>query len=110
MSWWITRRVGNAQPWPLLDRPNAAQYAAVEAMSTSGKTTLADFPPSSNTRGLRVSAAERMIARAPSGPPVKEIFSTPGWHTSAAPAGTPPGSTLMTPGGTPASRASSTKS
>ena len=40
--------------------------------------------------------------------PVNVILSTPGWRTSAAPVTLPgPGSTLSTPGGNPASSASS---
>ena len=42
-------------------------------------------------------------------PPVKLILSMPGWPTSASPATAPPTTTLSTPGGRPASRASSAK-
>ena len=40
---------------------------------------------------------------------MKVILSTPGWPASAAPVVAPPTTTLSTPGGRPASRASSAK-
>ena len=40
---------------------------------------------------------------------MKVILSTPGWPASAAPAAAPPTTTLSTPAGRPASRASSAK-
>ena len=51
---------------------------ATASRSASGKTTLADFPPSSRTAGFRVSAQAARIARAAVGPPVKLIFCTSG--------------------------------
>src|SRR5699024_7462567 len=56
----------------------------------------------------REHAAE--IVRAVSIPPVKLILSTPGCATNAAPAWPSPGTTLITPAGTPASRASDANS
>ena len=50
-----------------------------------------------------------MIRRAVAPPPVKLILPTRGSPTSAAPASAPPGTTLTTPGGRPASRQSSAK-
>jgi len=52
-----------------------------------------------------------MICRPTSVEPVKEILSTSGWRTNAAPAvEPPPARTLNAPGGNPASRISSAKS
>ena len=50
-----------------------------------------------------------MRRRAVADPPVKLILSTSRWPTSAAPASAPPTTTLRTPGGRPASAASSAK-
>ncbi len=69
---------------------------------------LGDLPPSSRVRRFTLAAASRMISRPTAVEPVKEILSTPGWVTSAAPISLPrPVSTLRTPGGKPASCASS---
>ena len=54
-------------------------------------------------------AAICISVRAVAVPPVKLILSTPGWPTSAAPASGPPVTTFSTPGGSPASSASSAK-
>ncbi len=52
--------------------------------------------------------APRTIARPVSVDPVKATLATSSWATSAAPASRPkPGTTFSTPGGTPASSASS---
>ena len=77
---------------------------ATASRSASGNTRLADLPPSSSTAGFSVSAQVARILRAAVGPPVKLIFCTSGWRTSASPASAVPGSTLTTPGGIPASR------
>ena len=56
---------------------------------------------------MTVSAASRMTAAPVRVEPVTEISATSGWRASAAPASGPgPGTTLKTPGGTPASSAS----
>ena len=59
---------------------------------------------------MRDSAAVAMIRFAVLGPPVKDTLPTPGCRTSASPADPSPWTTLMTPSGMPASRASSAKS
>jgi len=50
-----------------------------------------------------------MTSRATADPPVKVSLSTPGWAASASPVVAPPTTTFSTPGGSPASRASSAK-
>lgn len=79
------------------------------SMSASGKMMLGDLPPSSRVTRLRLwVGAVRMMSYPTSVDPVKAILFTPGCSTSGAPAvGPNPGSTLTTPGGMPASRASS---
>ena len=62
-----------------------------------------DLPPSSSTVGTRLAAAARATWRAVSPPPVKVILSMAGWAVSAAPTAGPPVTTLITPGGNPAS-------
>ena len=47
-------------------------------------------------------AAAVATAVAAASPPVNVILSTSGWPQSAAPASAPPGTTLTTPGGSPA--------
>ena len=42
-------------------------------------------------------------------PPVNDTLPTSGWRTRRSPASAVPGTTLITPGGTPASSASSAK-
>ncbi len=60
---------------------------------------------------MRCSAAWREIARAVAGPPVKVMWSTSEWLTSAAPASGPrPVTTLTTPSGKPASTSSDANS
>ena len=66
------------------------------------------MPPSSSVTFFTVSAQSRMICLPTSVDPVKVILSTPGCFTSAAPTLDPgPGRMLSTPGGRPASSASS---
>ena len=56
------------------------------------------------------SAAVRITSLPTSVEPVKAILRTSGWRARAAPAALPgPGTTLSTPGGTPASAASSAR-
>ena len=62
-------------------------------------------------RGEPVGRRARPIATAVSGPPVKAMWSTPGWEVSAAPRAAPvPVTTLTTPGGKPARSNSATSS
>ena len=62
----------------------------------------ADLPPSSSDSFLPEPAVALRMILPTSDEPVKAIFWTPGWSTSAAPASGPPGTMLTTPFGTPA--------
>ena len=66
-----------------------------------------DLPPSSSVTRLSERPVLAPISRPTSVEPVKAIFSTPGWSTSAAPVSPSPVTTLSTPGGRPTSSASS---
>ena len=66
------------------------------------------LPPSSRLTFLIVPAAVRMISRPVAVSPVNAILPTPSWAASAVPTmGPGPVTTLSTPGGSPASSASS---
>ena len=79
-------------------------------MSASAKTTFADFPPSSSDTRLTVAAAPRMTRAPTSVEPVKLILATSGCSTRRSPTTRPgPTTTLRTPSGMPASRASSAR-
>src|SRR3984957_11111434 len=72
--------------------------------------TAADFPPNSNITGLS-SRPQAPATSLPDGvEPVNDTLSTPGLVTSARPTSVPPGSTLKTPGGSPALSATSASS
>ena len=103
-------RVGRAQPWPTQDMAKAAEYGTALPRSASANSRLGDFPPSSKSTGLRDSAAVAMIRCAVVGPPVNDTLPTSGCRTSASPATPVPCTTLTTPSGRPASRATSAKS
>ncbi len=105
---WTSRRVGSTQPCPLpTTMPSRTAVAAAASRSASSNTSSADFPPSSSNTGVRLAAA-LVITRTPVAPlPVKLILSIPAWPTSAAPVSESPGTTLSTPGGSPASSAHS---
>ncbi len=77
------------------------------SMSASGRITLGDLPPSSSVTRFSALPVLAPISRPTTVEPVKAIFSTPGLSTSAAPVVPSPVSTLTTPGGKPASSASS---
>ena len=78
------------------------------SMSASGSTMFGDLPPSSRVIFLSVSAALRMIPLPVLVSPVNAILSMPGCSTSAWPTVEPaPVTTFRTPGGKPASSASS---
>ena len=66
-----------------------------------------DLPPNSSVTRLRAWPAFAPISRPTAVEPVNAILSHPGWSTSAAPVSPSPVSTFSTPGGNPASRASS---
>jgi hypothetical protein len=70
---------------------------------------LGDLPPSSSETRFTLPADARMIFWPTSVEPVKAILSTPGCSASAAPAAPMPVTTLKTPGGKPASIASSAR-
>ena len=96
------------QSCPALPKTAIGAAAAARSRSASAKTTFALLPPSSSVTRFSVSAAPRAIARPVTVEPVKAIFATPGWTTSAAPASLPrPQTTFSTPSGIPASSASS---
>ncbi len=75
--------------------------------SASGRMMLGDLPPSSSVTRLRSRPHRSAISRPTALEPVNATLSTPGCATSAAPVEPSPVSTLRTPGGSPASRASS---
>src|SRR4051794_33696477 len=66
---------------------------------------LALLPPSSRRHRRRRAPTDDATARPPVTLPVKTIFATRSSSTSAAPLSRPPVTTLITPGGRPASTA-----
>ena len=95
------------QVWPVAAKTPAITPLAA-SRSASGKTTWADLPPSSRVTRVRLSAAAWAISLPTWVEPVKAILSTPLWLVSALPTvGPQPVRTLTTPGGKPASPASS---
>ena len=73
-------------------------------MSASGKTTFADFPPSSSTVGMTRSAAACAMSEPVAVEPTNPRCATPGCFASASPASAPsPTTTLKAPRGKPAS-------
>ena len=91
------------QVWPLAAKIPARSPLVTASGSASAKMIWGDLPPSSSTVGVRLSAAARATCLAVAPPPVKVILSMPGWAVMAAPTSAPPVTTLMTPGGNPAS-------
>jgi hypothetical protein len=90
-----------------IDGRDSHIFSAVAAMSTSSNTTAAPLPPSSSFAGTRFRPQASPTSRPTSGDPVKLIRLMPGWAESAAPVTAPvPGITLITPSGSPISRAS----
>ena len=83
--------------------------AAASRSATSPSTTCGLLPPSSRLMPLTsVSPMSRRSDLPTVVEPVNAILSTPGWRASARPMTEPgPGTTLSTPGGMPASSASS---
>ncbi|KAG1081103.1 hypothetical protein G6F40_015627 [Rhizopus arrhizus] len=85
----------------------AAPWTA-RSTSQSSSTITGDLPPNSSDTRFMSSIAARPISLPTSVEPVNAILSMPGCATSAAPAVSPrPVITLTTPGGKPASSASS---
>eukprot|EP00982_Pelagococcus_subviridis_P009756 30942-Pelagococcus_subviridis.AAC.22 len=90
--------------------PNIAHSTATST-STSSNTTSVDFPPSSSEQGFGSSEHARATRLPVANDPVNAILSIPGATHTAAPASAPaPVTTLKTPGGTPATRATSASS
>ena len=83
---------------------------AAFARSASSQMIIGSEPPSSSVTRL-VPCAASAATRCPVGvEPVKATLRTSGWPTSASPAiGPVPGTTLSTPGGTPAAARISAK-
>src|SRR5216117_3052739 len=101
---WTNRRdpAMHACPW-LWYAANRDPWTAA-ARSASANTMFGPFPPSSRRGFFNVSAPARMMSCPTSTDPVKQIFAMSGWRASLAPATEPfPGTTLIVPGGKPAS-------
>src|SRR5581483_8054618 len=94
------------QTCPQLDQTDTAERAAA-SRSASANTMLGVLPPSSSVTGLRSVAVRRWMSWPTAVDPVKVILWTPGCSTMAIPVSPAPGTTLTTPGGTPASSISS---
>ena len=99
------------QVWPLAAKmPEIAPETASSSLASSN-TMCADLPPSSSVTCLKSAAAATLTARPPASPPVKATLRTSGCVTSASPASWPkPVTTLITPGGIPASCTSAANS
>ncbi|MCY1175899.1 hypothetical protein D9M73_161570 [compost metagenome] len=83
--------------------PDTTPLAAA-SRSASAKTILGDLPPSSRSHRASRAAAIWLTALPDSVPPVKLIRATLGSRTKASPTSFPnPVTTLITPGGKPAS-------
>ena len=96
------------QSWPALSNTAYGAVAAARSRSQSAKMMLALLPPSSSVSRLIWRAQPVMICWPTSVDPVNTILRTAGWSTSRCPTTLPlPGSTVNTPSGSPASRASS---
>ena len=90
---------------PLFEKIMNTAASSARSWSASSKTMNGDFPPSSMENFL--SPARDTILLPVAVLPVNEIARTSGWRTSASPAVAPkPCTTLSTPAGMPASRAS----
>ena len=96
------------QSWPVLSNTLYGDSRANFSRSASANTMFGLLPPSSSETFFTLPEASRMISWPVVVSPVKATLPTPGWAASAAPAEPPgPVTTLRTPGGMPASRASS---
>ena len=105
---WTRMRDRAQQSWPALSNTAYGAVAAARSRSASANTMLALLPPSSSVTRLTWRAQPAMISRPTSVDPVKTILRTSGWSTSRCPTTLPlPGSTVSTPSGSPAARASS---
>ena len=97
-----------AQPWPAW-KTTIDWATAWAKFGVSSRMMLADLPPSSRNSRFRVGAPFSMILRPTAVEPVKVTRSTRGSLVSISPAiaGSDEVTTLNTPGGKPASCASS---
>src|SRR3954451_4528297 len=95
------------QVCPLFMKVMNCRLGMMSSMSTSSSNIAADLPPSSSVTGRSSPAQTLAIERPVSVEPVKATLSTPGCETKYAPTSDPPGTQLMTPGGTPAASAAS---
>src|SRR5919197_5908 len=96
------------QSCPALANTEAAASPAAWATFASPNTMQGDLPPNSSETRLMVWAAADMMARPVAVSPVNPILAMSGCDDIAAPMAAPgPGTTLSTPGGIPASNASS---
>src|SRR5579883_1243637 len=92
------------QSWPQLPKTANREDSMQRFRSASANTTFAALPPSSRETRVILSAHRRMMCEPTSVEPVNETFPTWGCLTSASPVTEPgPGSTEITPGGSPAS-------
>ena len=108
MSLCARMRVAAVQTWPEAPQTPIAAAAAASSRSASLKTMNGLLPPSSRLTGLTRAAAAAWIALPVATEPVNEIASTSFAATTPAPTTSPrPWTTLNTPGGIPASSASS---
>ena len=104
---WTRIRDRAQQSCPALSNTAYGAVAAAFSRSASAKTMLALLPPSSRVSRLTWRAQSAMIRWPTSVDPVKTILRTAGWSTRRCPTTLPlPGSTVNTPSGSPASRAS----
>ena len=96
------------QVWPAAAKMPATTPIAALATFASSKTMLGDLPPSSRVEPTKRDAVAAAIREPVPVLPVNEILASAGWSTRACPASAPnPVTTLTTPGGKPASSASS---
>src|ERR1700689_1333203 len=99
------------QVCPAAAKTPATRPLAAAVRSASGKTMLADLPPSSSVAGARGPAADLATAAPVTSEPVNDTWSTPGWVTSHSPTcREAPLTVLNTPGGKPACSNSSASS
>ena len=98
------------QSCPALSNTAAGALAAAAARSASAKTMFALLPPSSRVSRFTCAAQPAMICLPTSVDPVKQTFRTAGCSTRRCPTTDPlPVTTVNTPSGSPASRASSAR-
>ena len=100
-------RVNDEHAWPVKMHSWRDKVRAVFAISTSSRTTAADFPPNSSVHRATRSAQIAPIRRPAVVDPVKVILSTRGSRTSCSETCRSAVRTLRTPGGNPTDSATS---